>query len=161
MVVVAVMLGYAAAASGQETTDRTRVRFELTSDSCPKLPAGTTLKGSGRQKSVTKTITDPNGIRTVVNYTRARGTATSQKGVRYRFDYRNSFSVSNTAANPAQYSGTMFDLFELVRRGRTTLSNGFVAVFTTDLGESNTLQPLYAFGDPLDFATGTARCDPL
>jgi hypothetical protein len=161
MVVVAVMLGDAAAASGQETTDRTRVRFELTSDSCPRLPAGTTLKGSGRQKSVTKTITDPNGIRTVVNYTRARGKATSQKGVRYRFDYRNSFSVSNTAANPAQYSGTMFDLFELVRRGRTTLSNGFVAVFTTDLGESNTLQPLYAFGDPLDFATGTARCDPL
>ena len=160
-VVAAVMLGDVAAAPGQVTTERTRVRFELTSATCPKLPAGTTLKGSGRQTSVTKTITDPNGIKTVVGYTRTRGNATSKKGVRYQFDYHNSFRVSNTASNPAKYSGTMFDLFELVRRGRTTLSNGFVAVFTTDLAASNTYEPLYAFGDPLDFAAGTARCDPL
>ena len=161
MVVVAVMLGDAAAALGQVTTERTRVRFEITSDTCSELPADTTLKGSGRQRSVTKTITDPNGIKTVVNYTRARGNATSQRGVRYRFDYRNSFRASNTAENSAQYSGTMFDLFELVRPGRRTLSNGFVAEFTTDLAESYTYQPLYAFGDPIDFAAGTARCDPL
>jgi hypothetical protein len=161
LTVVSVMLIHAAAAPGQLTTERTRVQFELTSKTCPRLPAGTRLKGSGRQKAVTNTITDPNGVKTVANFTRARGKVTNQRGVRYTFDYRNSFSVSNTAATPAQYSGTMVDSFEMVRRGRTRLSNGFIAVFTTDLGASNTFQPLYAFGDPIDFAKGTPHCDPL
>jgi hypothetical protein len=156
------MLIDAGVALGDEKVERSRVKFEMSSDACPSLAAGTTIKGSGRQRSVTTTSTDPNGITTVVNYTKALGKATNLKtGKRYRFDYRNSFTVSNTTANPALYTGTMFDLFSLVRRGRARLENGFVAGFTTDLGTSATFQPLYSFGDPLDFATGAARCDPL
>jgi hypothetical protein len=159
MLVVAVMLTDAVAAQGQ--TERTRVTFTLTSDTCSKLPPGTTIKASGRQTSVTTTTTDASGVKTIVNYTRARGTARDQRQRRYTFDYINSFSVSNTTANPAQYTGTMFDQFDLVRRGRTTLANGFVALYTTDLAELNTYQPLYAFGDPIGFPEGTPHCDPL
>jgi hypothetical protein len=45
MLVVAVMLTDAVAAQGQ--TERTRVTFTLTSDTCSKLPPGTTIKASG------------------------------------------------------------------------------------------------------------------
>jgi len=159
---VALILSDAGVALADENVERSRVKFEISSDTCPRLTAGTTIKGSGRQRSVTTMSTDPNGNTTVVNYTKALGKAIDLKnGKRYRFDYRNSFAISNTTANPALYTGTMFDLFSLVRRGRARLENGFVAGFTTDLGTSPTFQPLYSFGDPLDFATGAARCDPL
>jgi hypothetical protein len=161
-IVVALMLTDAGVALADVKVDRSRVKFKMSSETCPSLSAGTTVKGAGRQRSVTTTSTDPNGITTVVNYTRALGKATNLKtGKRYRFDYRNSFAVSNTTANPALYTGTMFDLFSLVRSDRTRLENGFVARFTTDLGPSATFQPLYSFGDPLDFATGSPHCDPL
>lgn len=164
-VAVAVMLLNTTAALGH-ATERTNVKFKLTSDTCPKLRAGTTIKGSGRQESVTKTITNATGTKTVVNYTRTRGTARNQRGVSYKFDYSNSFAVSNTLENPALYAGTMFDTFELVRGEHRALYNGFVATYTTDLAQAATYTPLYAFGDPIDFtkinnAPGTARCDPL
>jgi hypothetical protein len=163
IVVVAVAVAtQAAIALGHDGVgERTSVQFQMSSDTCSKLPRGTTLTASGHQRAVTKTLTDPSGVQTVVNITRSRGIATSNGGLRYAFDYRNSFAVSNTAANPAQYTGTMFDTFELTRHGRTTLSNGFVAVYTTDLAQLNTYAPLYAFGDPIDFTAGTSRCDPL
>lgn len=155
------MLTDASAALAGVKVERSRVKFTMTSGACPKLPDGSRIKGSGRQRSVTKTTTDPNGITTVVNYTKALGKATDRDGKRYRFDYRNSFTVSNTTANPALYTGTMFDLFSLAGRGPARLDNGFVAGFTTDLGPTATLQPQYSFGDPLDFAAVTPRCDPL
>jgi hypothetical protein len=158
--VIALMLVDASGAAGQ-TTERSRVSFRLTSETCSRLPSGTVLRGSGRQRSTTTTITNANGTSTVVNYTRARGVARSTRGPRYRFDYQNSFAVTNTVENPALYTGTMFDVFELVRRGRTTLHNGFVATYTTDLGQSNTYTSLYAFGDPVEFPSGAAHCDPL
>jgi hypothetical protein len=145
-----------AAAQGEYQVDRSPVRFTITSEACPRLPAGSTVEGRGRQKSVTRTIAG-----TVVNYTRASGRATDQDGNRYVFDYRNSFHVANTAAAPATYTGTMFDLFSVAGRGPATLRNGFVAIFTTDLGPTSAFQPLYAWGDPIDFVSGAARCDPL
>ena len=160
-IVVAFLLTDASAAFADVKVERSRVQFTMSSDACPKLPAGSRIKGSGRQRSVTKTTTDPNGITTVVNYTKAVGKATDRGGKRYRFDYRNSFTVSNTTANTALYTGTMFDLFSLAGKGPAKLDNGFVAVFTTDLGPTATLQPQYSFGDPLDFAAVTPRCDPL
>ena len=158
--VVAFTLADAAAAAADVVVERSKVKFTILAKDCPNLRAGTTIKGSGRQRSVT-TTTAANGITTVVNYTRAVGKARDQRGRKYRFDYRNSFAVTNTSVTPAQYSGTMFDLFDLAGRGPAELENGFVAAYTTDLGESNTFQPLYSFGDPIDFAAGTARCDPL
>jgi len=156
------MLVDVATASAEVTTERTRVKIKMSADACLALPDGTTIRGSGRQKSTTTTTTDAaSGITTIVNVTRALGKSRNQDRRRYTFDYLNSFVVSNTAANPAQFVGTMFDQFELVRGRRTTLSNGFVATWTTDLDKSNTYQPLYAFGDPIGFPEGTAHCDPL
>src|SRR3954454_8503849 len=137
MVVLAAMLVDAAAAPGQVTTERTRVKFTMTSKDCSRLPAGTRLKGSGRERAVTKTTTDANGLKTVVNYTRTLGKATDQDHKAYKFDYRNSFAVTNSAATPATFTGTMFDLFELTSRGRKVLANGFVATWTTDFDKAN------------------------
>lgn len=161
LAVVSLLLVDVATAPAQVETDRTKVRFELTSATCPLLPPGTTITGKGRQRSVTTTTTDPSGIKTVVNFTRAVGTAIDQRDARYAFDYINSFNVLNTVENPAQYTGTMFDVFDLTRHGHRKLANGFVAAYTTDLDAVATFRPLYAFGDPLDFAAGTSRCDPL
>ena len=151
-----------ATAQGEYNVERSPVQFSLSSDTCSRLPAGTTIQGRGRQKSVTRTITDAStGVTTVVNYTRAAGTATDGDGNRYRFDYRNSFHIQNSAAAPATYSGTMFDLFALTGRGPATLRNGFVAIFTTDLGANASYQPLYSWGDPIEVPTGAGHCDPL
>jgi hypothetical protein len=138
------------------------VQFTLSSDTCSRLPAGATITGKGRQKSVTRTIADAaTGVTTVVNYTRASGAATDGAGNRYRFDYRNSFHIQNSAAAPATYSGTMVDLFGLTGRGPATLHNGFVAIFTTDLGDTASFQPLYSWGDPIEVPSGAGHCDPL
>jgi hypothetical protein len=45
--------------------------------------------------------------------------------------------------------------------GPAALSNGFVANYTTDLGDLQRIRPIDAFGDPYDFDAGAARCDPL
>jgi hypothetical protein len=160
-IVVTFLLTDAGAALAGPKVERSRVQFTMSSETCPNLPDGSAVKGSGRQRSVTKTSTDPGGVTTVVNYTKTLGKATGDDGKRYKFDYRNSFAVSNTAANTALYTGTMFDLFSLEGKGPARLQNGFVARFTTDLGPTNTFEPLYSFGDPLDFAAGTPHCDPL
>ena len=148
--------------AGVASAQTTKVSFRLTSKTCPRLPAGTTVKGIGRQSAVTKTTTDPaTGIVTVVNYTKSVGTATDNKGGSYLFDYRNSFHVQNSAAAPATYIGTMFDLFSLTGRGPSSLRNGFVALFTTDLASSFSFQRLLAWGDPIAFPSGAGHCDPL
>lgn len=162
VVVCSLTVADVASAQGEYTVERSPVEFTITSDECSRLPAGATVEGTGRQKSVTRTIADATtGLTTVVNYTRASGTATDDDGNRYRFDYRNSFHVQNSAAAPATYSGTMFDLFALSGRGPAQLRNGFVAIFTTDLGDNASYQPLYAWGDPIDFVADDPHCDPL
>ena len=55
----------------------------------------------------------------------------------------------------------MFDLFALSGRGPAKVRNGFVAIFTTDLGDTATFQPLYSWGDPIEVPTGAGHCDPL
>jgi hypothetical protein len=155
-----ILAGGAGAAQAQ--TERSAKSFTLTSQTCPRLPAGTTVKGTGRETSVTHTSTDPaTGLVTVVNYTKTVGTARDNKGGKYRFDYRNSFHVQNSAAAPATYVGTMFDLFALTGRGPSTIRNGFTAIFTTDLGTTASFQRLLAWGDPISFPDGAAHCDPL
>ena len=135
--------------------------FTMSSKTCPNLPAGTVITGTGTGKSVTKTTTDPDGITTVFNSTIAPGKATDQDGNRYRFLYSNQFHVSNTTANPNLYSGFMVDLFLLRGNGPARLTNGFLTRFTTDLGELAEFDPIFEFGDPIDFETGAAKCDPL
>lgn len=152
----------AADAAGSPAEIKTSAaKFTLTSSSCPLLPKGTTLKGTGTMRETTRTTTDPQGVTRVTNATVARGTATDAAKRTYVFDYSNSFRVSKAPNGPPLYTGLMYDLFSLSGNGPAVLANGFVAVFTTDLGQFATFEPVNTFGDPLNFKTGKPHCDPL
>lgn len=153
--------GSAVAGNGTTTIESFPADFTMSWQTCPNLPEGTTITGTGTGTSITRTKTDRRGITTVFNSSVAPGRATDQDGNRYRFFYSNQFRVSNTTANPDLYSGIMADLFVLHGNGPARLRNGFVAKITTDLGEMFTFDPILAFGDPIDFETGAAICDPL
>lgn len=153
--------GSALAAGGGATVDTFPVSFVLSSAACSNLPGGTTINGSGTETSITTIRTDRSGVTMVVNATHARGTATDQAGNAYVFNYSNEFRVSDTTANPATFSGLMTDSFSLSGSGPARLSNGFAARLTTDLATFFSFQELNSRGDPIDFATGSAHCDPL
>ena len=150
----------AVGADGGATIEIRPVSFVISSAMCPNLPAGTTINGAGTEKSITTTRTDKSGVTTVENSTHAHGTATDQAGNSYVFLYSNEFRVSNSAAEPTVFSGRMTDHFSLAGQGPAKLSNGFVADITTDF-VSFTFDPINSRGDPIDFATGAAACDPL
>jgi hypothetical protein len=162
-VAAAVLLlpGSAVAGGGTTTVEPFPANFTMSWLTCPNLPEGTTIEGTGTGRSVTTTKTDRRGITTVFNSSVAPGTATDQDGNRYRFLYSNQFRVSNTTADRDLYSGFMVDLFVLKGDGPARLRNGFLARITTDLGDLFTFDPIFAFGDPINFATGEAVCDPL
>ena len=160
-IVVALLLPGTAVAGGTETTvEHIPVDFVLSSDTCPNLPPDTTVTGSGIEKSIT-TTSMRRGVTTISNRSVAPGTATDQDGNHYRFLYINRFKVSNTVAEPDLYRGVMVDLFLLRGSGPATLSNGFTARITTNFADVFEFDPISSFGDPLDFATGEGRCDPL
>jgi hypothetical protein len=161
--VVFLLPGSAAAGDWTTTVESFPADFELTSDQCPNLPEGTTITGTGTGTSITKSRTDQRGVTTVFNSSIARSAATDQDGNRYRFLYSNQFRVTDADATPGAlpFSGIMVDLFVLRGHGPAHLKNGFIARITTDLGEMFTFDPIFEFGDPIDFETGEAICDPL
>ena len=152
--------GIAQAKRTERTIETTPVTFEIKSENCSMLPAGTTVNGTGTLTSTTWT-TKRRGHRTVTNSSVAPGTATDQAGNQYTFLYSNQFRVTKRRARAKVYSGTMVDVFMLQGTGPATLSNGFVANYTTDLGDLQRIRPIDAFGDPYDFDAEAARCDPL
>ena len=155
-------LAFAAAnAAAGATIDEFPVSFTLTAASCPNLPAGTTVEGTGWEKSITNTRTDQKGVMTVTNTSHAFGTATDQAGNRYVWNYSNSFGVSNTGTADPVFSGRMVDSFSLAGSGPAKLQNGFQAGFTTDFQTLFAFDELNSRGDPIDFTTGAAICDPL
>lgn len=159
--VVALLSPSTATAAGWETTvERFDAGFVLTWGTCPNLPEGTTITGTGTGTSVTKTRTDRRGTTTVFNSSIAPGRATDQAGNRYRFLYSNQFLVSK-ASSESLFTGRMVDLFVLHGNGPASLRNGFLANITTDLGALFEFDPIFEFGDPIDFETGAAECDPL
>jgi hypothetical protein len=151
----------AVAADGGATVETFPVSFVLSSATCSNLPAGTTVSGSGTEKSITTTRTDGSGATTIVNSTHGSGTATDQAGNTYVWDYSNEFRATNTSAEPDVFTGLMTDHFSLAGPGPAKLSNGFVATITTNFATSFSFDPINSRGDPIDFATGTAHCDPL
>jgi hypothetical protein len=154
--------GTVVAADGGAVIEILPVSFELSSDICLNLPDGTLITGSGTTKSISTSRTDRTGVETLGNTTHAHGFATDQVGNSYVFNYSNEFRISNTVANRTVFSGMMTDSFSLAGQGPARLHNGFVAVFTTDSAfTSFSFKPLHARGDPIDFQTGAARCDPL
>lgn len=153
--------GVAEAAPGGATVESFPVGFVLTSETCSNLPAGTTVEGSGTEKSITRTSTDASGVTTVANTSIAHGTATDQDGNVYVFQYSNEFRVSDSTADPGVFAGLMNDSFSLAGPGPARLSNGFTARITTDFATFFTFDPVRANGDPISFPDGTAHCDPL
>jgi hypothetical protein len=158
--IVMLLPGTAQAKRTERTIETAPATFEIKSENCSMLPPGTTINGTGTLTSITWT-TKRRGHRTVTNSSVAPGTATDQAGNQYTFLYSNQFRVSNTRARPRVYSGIMVDVFQLQGTGPATLSNGFVANYTTDLGDLQRIRPIDAFGDPIDFESVTAHCDPL
>ena len=134
----------------------------LNSDTCQFLPDGTEMTWSGTGTSITRTSTDASGVTTIRNVTHANGVATDQDGNSYRFNYANSFTFSNSIADPGVFSGRMVDAFSLAGPGGIRLENGFVAIVTTDFATFS-FDVLTSRGDPISFATGPveAHCDPL
>jgi hypothetical protein len=120
------------------------VAWQLTAEACSELPAGTTVDGSG----VLRTVTTSTAERTIV-IAHATGTATDQNGTTYHWIY------SNEAISTAS-STLIIDHFSLSGPGSARLSNGFVVRFTADA-----VDVIHAHGDPLDFETFEAHCDPL
>jgi hypothetical protein len=138
--------------------------FTITSENCSELPPGTTITSTAGTLTEITWTTRRRGRRTVTNSELAPGTATDQAGNQYTFLYSNQSRVTNTRRRPKVYRGFMIDVFTLQGTGPATLSNGFLARFTTDLSETFDLfrlRPIDAFGDPIDFETVTAHCDPL
>jgi len=165
IVVLVMGLGVTSAlpASARAFVETHQVSFTLTSATCSNLPGGTTIAGSGTEKSITTFRTDGASIM-VVNATHAHGTATDQNGNVYVFDYSNEFRASNSAAHPDVLSGLMTDHFSLSGSGPATLNNGFVARFTAAPDFSFFLfsdHPIHSRGDPITFPDGVAHCDPL
>jgi hypothetical protein len=158
--VVMLLPGAAQAKQTERTTETSPVTFEIKSENCSMLPPGTTINGTGTLTSITWT-TKRRGHRTVTNSSLATGTATDQARNQYTFLYSNQFRVSNTKARSLVYSGVMIDVFTLQGTGPATLSNGFLANYTTNFGDLQRIRPIDAFGDPYNFKAGTARCDPL
>jgi hypothetical protein len=161
LVVLVVGVTSAEAANGGATVSTITVSPMVSSDACQYLPAGTTVTGSGTEKSITTVTIDANNVTTNVNETHAHGTATDQAGNVYVFNYSNHYRVSNTVAAPDVYSGLMTDAFSLDGNGPANLHNGFVAEFTTDFSAFSYTNVRHASGDPISFTTGLAHCDPL
>jgi hypothetical protein len=163
VVIALVLAGSALAAAGGPQIESLSPSFVLSSETCGNLPAGTTVTappGSGTGTSITTTRTDQNGVTTIMNTTHEHGTATDQDGNTYVYQYVNSFRVSNTT-DPSVFTGLMTDHFSLSGPGPARLTNGFTATFTTDFASLVAFSPIESHGDPIDFATGSAHCDPL
>jgi hypothetical protein len=164
---VALTVGLASeVAAGGATIETTTVTFTITSAHCQYLPAGTTITGSGTQKSITNVRTDASGITTIENSTHAHGTATDNHGNTYVFNYSNSFRASNSVASPGTFSGSMTDAFSLAGNGPARLHNGFEAGITSSDGfVSASWNVKSSRGDPISFATGPIEaahhCDPI
>jgi hypothetical protein len=162
VVIAAVSIWGALPAEAAPVIETRQVGFTLSSSVCPNLPSGTTIEGSGTEKSITTFLTRAGGVTTVMNTTHTHGTATDQDGNTYVFDYSNEFRASNTAADPDLLSGLMTDHFSLSGPGPARLNNGFVAriEFTPDFSFFQA-HPISSHGDPLSFPDGIELCDPL
>jgi hypothetical protein len=152
-----------AAAQGEIVVETIPMTFApLNSDTCQFLPDGTDISWSGTGMSITQTSTDASGVTSIRNVTHANGVATDQDGNSYRFNYSNSFSFSNSVAEPGTFSGKMVDAFSLNGPGGISLNNGFVAIVTTDFATFS-FDVTTSRGDPISFTAGPveAHCDPL
>jgi len=152
-------VGRNANANGAVTT-QSPVTFTITTAQCPSLPAGTVLQGSGELRNIVNTHSS-RGITRQTTTAHASGTATDQAGNTYVWVYANQLNETNTPPSLDWY-GTMIDHFSLAGSGPAHINANFVADSHHDTAYSFFyLTPRSVVGDPIDFGTVTAHCDPL
>ena len=132
----------------------------LSNATCQYVPAGTTISWTGPETATFIERTDASGVTTVSSVSHALGTATDNHGNAYAFDYSNALRVSNSVADPDTFTGTMTDHFSLAGPA-LHLNNGFIARLTTNFNDVFVFDPINSRGDPIDFSSGFAHCDPL
>ena len=162
-------IGSAAAAgagSGDDerpTVETAEVSFTISWENCSELSQGSVIEGVGALTSVTTERATGGGATAVKTVNIAVGTATDQTGGTYSWIYDNRTWVSNTVDAPDAFAGLMVDKFVLSGDGPEFLDNGFSADFSYDASDdaSTRIIPGAAIGDPIDFETLDARCDPL
>ncbi len=137
----ALLLGPGVAAAPAAPPAQQPVTWTLTAAQCPNLPTGTTVTGTG-------TLSEVQNRRVYIAH--ATGTATDQAGNVYRWSY--SFREVSRSGD----SQLWVDHFAMAGAGPARLNNGFVAVVSPD-----GVDVIHEFGDPYNFETGTAICDPL
>jgi hypothetical protein len=138
------------------------VSFTMTHSQCGYLPVGAVITGAGTEDTNTVTQVSRSGIVTLISVAHAKGTATDADGNTYEFNYSNQFKLSNSLLAPTVFSGEMTDSFNMAGNGPAGLHNGFNANITIDFSSGAfSGEPKSSRGDPIDFATGTAHCDPL
>ena len=137
----ALLLGPGVAVASAAPPAQRPVAWTLTAAQCPNLPTGTTVTGTG-------TLREVQGGRVSVEH--ATGTATDQAGNVYRWSY------SFRAVSRSEDSELWVDHFVVAGAGPATLNNGFVAVISPDGADV-----IHEFGNPINFETLTAICDPL
>ena len=139
----------------------TPATFTITAVQCPSLPAGTVLQGSGELRTIVNTHASGRGITRQTTTAHAQGTATDQAGNTYAWVYANQLNETNTPPSLDWY-GTMIDHFSLAGSGPAQINAGFVADSFHDTGYTFFfLTPRSVVGDPIDFASISAHCDPL
>jgi len=139
----------------------TPVTFTITAAQCPSLPAGTVLQGSGELRNIVNTHTSGRGITRQTTTAHASGTATDQAGNTYAWVYANQLNETNTPPS-LDWFGKMIDHFSLAGSGPAHINANFVADSYHDTAYSFWfLTPQSVVGDPIDFTSLSARCDPL
>lgn len=139
------------------------VEWTMTSASCSQLPGGTTINGTGVLRVKLTTYTASNGVITEVYDEKADGRAVDQNGKRYRWNYKNDLTETNSVANPQLFLGPMTDTFELDGRGSIEVEAGFKADVVDDRFKGTFgIFEVASYGDPLVFGSAFVnRCDPL
>ena len=139
-----------------------KVSFTITAKQCPDLPQGVTIKGKGTSRKWESASVDAGGITHYFAVTSVTGTATDNKGGRYRFDYHDDWSTSHTTV---PYVALLSDHFDLVPLGAFGggLHTFFVANVTVKSEDpfDAVFEPTFLRGDPLDFTTFKPHCDPI
>ena len=134
------------------------VSFTITSSQCPSgVPVGANVQGNGFQTDISRVHVTGSVMREIVT-SHASGTAVDQLGNTYVWSY--SFQQNATSSDGQNWAGSAVDHFSMTGNGPVHIVAGFVGSVTYS-ANTFTITPSTVIGDPLDFATLSAHCDPL
>jgi len=134
------------------------VAFTITSSQCSSVPAGANVvQGNGLQTDIARVQVTGGVMREIIT-SHAYGTAIDQLGNTYVWSY--SAQQNATSSDGQNWAGSFVDHFSLTGNGPVHIVAGFVGSVTYS-ATTFTITPSTVIGDPIDFATLSAHCDPL